>query len=45
MMVSDHASRVEVMKKHLKNLMAKLNRQKVQPVFEARFFDVNNIVI
>ena len=40
MMVSDHASRVDLMKKHLRSLMTSLNKQQIDPVFEAKLFDV-----
>ena len=39
MMVSDHASRVGLMKRHLKSLMSSLNKQQIEPVFEAKLFD------
>ena len=38
-MVSDHASRVGLMKRHLKSLMSSLNKQQIEPVFEAKLFD------
>ena len=41
MIVSDHATRIGLMKKHLEYLSTYLNRQKLKPAFEVRLLDVS----